>query len=1004
MSWIRNAVNLAVEASASRTLTRTVRNYADSVVLHAGNAVAGGAKFLLPDRIGARNLQSFRHTVKRLEEVSVSCRGIERVQLLRRWLVALKEIERLTAVYNEDRNSEDHLISDENSDSPKRPTLVYYVDSDMGDEPKTFRDVFLHSQALEGMTLSMILEEPTEEEVSLLLEIYGLCLTGGREVHGVVMSSVQNLAKALSFYQDEVLIKREELLQLAQSAISGLKLNADLTRIDAEACSIREELDKLMTLQQPLSGSCNNSSETAKDATVENLKAALVEIQLCSRLESLLLKKKSLNNGDSPELHTEKVEKLKVLSESLANSTSQAEKRILDHRFQKEEALNFRVAKANEVSQLEKDLVAEIAQQERQREELQEALKKVIISLNALRGRLHNAREEREQFDEASNQIIVHLKSKEDELSRSIDSCRAEVDVVNTWICFLEDTWVLQASYTERKEKLVNEELEKYGGYFVNLVIHLLSTYKESLRSSITCIRNLVERLSSSQGSNITLVKDDESSNPRKNIEEEYLDVEAKLLTTLSVVETIKKQFYVQNEGIYRKDGQKVKELFDDLKNIKDEFESIERPVLVIEASPRKPDTPSSDRPFASITPTSISPLAIKTSFFKRDDTTKFSLIKKRKLDQKEESVNQDPPLATSSPNSKQDAVSKSSLNKEEKKSNPKEELAKLHPGFDSDSREGSTEEITDWVFDEVEKSVNTFAPAKEITTTSTKENTADAAQEITTAHSKDITTVPPSKNITTAPPFKEITTTPAKENTTAAPAKENTTATQVQENTTAPSKESTGTTAPTKENTTAAPAKENATATPAQENTTAPSKESTTTASKENTTTPSQKITTAPAKENTTVAPTKENTTAAPAKDNTTAAPAKENAIAAPAQENTTAPSKESTTTPSKENTTTHSQEVTIAPAKENTTAAPAKDNTIAAPAKDNATAAPAQESTTAPSKESTATPTKENTTTPSQEITTAPAKESTTAAPAKENTTAASAKENTTADQQEK
>ncbi|PRQ60005.1 hypothetical protein RchiOBHm_Chr1g0376421 [Rosa chinensis] len=33
---------------------------------------------------------------------------------------------------------------------------------------------------------------------------------------------------------------------------------------DAEACSIREELDILMTLQQPLSGSCNNSLETAK--------------------------------------------------------------------------------------------------------------------------------------------------------------------------------------------------------------------------------------------------------------------------------------------------------------------------------------------------------------------------------------------------------------------------------------------------------------------------------------------------------------------------------------------------------------------------------------------------------------------------------------------------------------------------------------------------------------------------------------------------------------------
>lgn len=41
--------------------------------------------------------------------------------------------------------------------------------------------------------------------------------------------------------------------------------------------------------------------------SLQNLKAALVEIQLCSRLEALLLKKKSLNSGDSPELHSEKV-------------------------------------------------------------------------------------------------------------------------------------------------------------------------------------------------------------------------------------------------------------------------------------------------------------------------------------------------------------------------------------------------------------------------------------------------------------------------------------------------------------------------------------------------------------------------------------------------------------------------------------------------------------------------------------------------------------------------
>lgn len=37
--------------------------------------------------------------------------------------------------------------------------------------------------------------------------IYRLCLTGGKEVHNVVMSSVQNLAAALTYYQDEVLVR-----------------------------------------------------------------------------------------------------------------------------------------------------------------------------------------------------------------------------------------------------------------------------------------------------------------------------------------------------------------------------------------------------------------------------------------------------------------------------------------------------------------------------------------------------------------------------------------------------------------------------------------------------------------------------------------------------------------------------------------------------------------------------------------------------------------------------
>ncbi|XVF23770.1 hypothetical protein REPUB_Repub13aG0067700 [Reevesia pubescens] len=496
MSWLRTAVNKAVEVGNKNNLTRNIKNYADTVVHHAGQAVAEGAK-LFQDRVGSRSLKSVKQTVKRLEEAAISCRGSERVILLRRWLVALKEIEKLSGASSEggQKSLEQIFASEEAKENPKGPSMVLYYDSDIGGAPMNFREVFLQSQALEGITISMIIEAPNDEEISLLQEMFGLCLTGGKEVHNAIVSSIQDLATAFSSYQDEVLVKREELLQFAQSAITGLKISADLVRMDIEASDLKKKLDQMSTSQKFPKDSHDNASEKTTKATIEALKEALAEIRICSSLEGILLKKKSLNNGDSPESHAQKVDKLKVLSESLANSSAKAEKRISDHRLQKEEALTVRVAKATEADGREKEMVAEISELEKQRDELEAQLKKVNISLAAANARLHNVSEERDQFDEANNQIVAHLKTKEEELSKSISACRVEAEVLHTWINFLEDTWLLQSSYVETKNKQVNEELQQHEDYFLNLSISLLSAYKNELGPSINRIGKFVENL-----------------------------------------------------------------------------------------------------------------------------------------------------------------------------------------------------------------------------------------------------------------------------------------------------------------------------------------------------------------------------------------------------------------------------------------------------------------------------------------------------------------------------
>lgn len=653
-SWLRSAVSRAGRSGVARA----VKGYADAVAHHAGQAVSE----ILHDRGGTQSFKSFKKTVMRLEEAAVSCHGTERVELLRRWLGVLQDIEAELAG-TDLKDAEDHDSAGE-LDALKPPLALFY-DPDIEGAPMNFRDVFLYSQALEDITQSMILEAPSEEEVSLLLEIFGLCLTGGKEVNKAIVNSVQDLANAFSNYKDEVLVKREELLEYTRNVISGLKRNADIMRIDAETLELWRELEGKENSRSQSTENEDKASEKIAVANIEALKEALTEVRFCSRVEELLLKKKSIAPGDSMEIHSQKVDKLKVLADSLASSSSKAEQQIMDHRRQKEDALNFRVKKENEVNAAEKGLLSEITELEKQRDELEAQLKKVNISIKAASVRLKTTREERDQFDEANSQIIFSLKTKEDDLSKSITLCNVEANVVKTWIDFLENTWQFQSSYNEQKEKKTSAELERCVSDFLKLTKHHLSAFKEVLSPSIESIQTYVDNLAVLNSREETREhKDDESSektNPLKSLEEEYLETEKKIIIAFSIADHIKKLFYSEHGVNSRRDDPEVKKLIDEIEKLREAFESIERPTLSVEDH------------------------------------------KSRPLPEERSDLSPSPIQAPVTPRAAHVDSPKSPL-KAEQQVHSDAELADLGAGFGKDDKDYSGEEISGWEFDELEE------------------------------------------------------------------------------------------------------------------------------------------------------------------------------------------------------------------------------------------------------------------------------------------------------------
>ena len=73
---------------------------------------------------GNRNYKSVKQTIKRLEEAAVTCRGPERVLLLKRWLLVLNEVDKSSAAAAFSEDKQKTLFPDDGKESPRKQHMV----------------------------------------------------------------------------------------------------------------------------------------------------------------------------------------------------------------------------------------------------------------------------------------------------------------------------------------------------------------------------------------------------------------------------------------------------------------------------------------------------------------------------------------------------------------------------------------------------------------------------------------------------------------------------------------------------------------------------------------------------------------------------------------------------------------------------------------------------------------------------------------------------------------
>ncbi|CAI5463411.1 unnamed protein product [Closterium sp. Yama58-4] len=647
MSWFRSALNRAAEAAGAggRSVAPNfdrVKAYAGHVVQRAGDAVAGGAKMVLERAVPGRNLNNFRHAVRRLDEVSLLARGSERRDALARWLAALKELSdsdhadgiayaaelaqgaQADGAQGEGAQGEDVPAHIPGVDAPPEATpraraaedapsvgSVLFHDAANPGVPLTFRDVFLCSKALENIVVSFIMDPPSPGEEQMLADMFDLCLSGDHQLHSSLLNAITQLSNSFSSYS-EVKMSRQELLRMASDAVAGLKLDAQLQRLEAEEERIKQLMDEKMeflflsSLSRhpsalpippiPLGraqgdGTATESLQIPQKYSVD-VQATEAVFSLAAALASVVRRKEQLRHrGDSAAARMMKVERTRELAAELANFMDDFEAKIAECRQQRQEAVTYRTSKEEEVMEVEKGITDELQALHQRRREIEEQLKEVDDAIAATTRRHIQMQEEKEQFDLASHGLLGSLEAEEEHLNTMQQQHQQDAKTLFGWMGFLEDSWKMQLLYMESKEQTFKQSLADLSARLRAIAAPHLLVCMANMRASLTALQAAASALSAIDAT----PSEDEggakllpaTGGERMRAEEKYLQAETQMKRAVAMADKARAEWEHLNslplfpEGSDDPNHRQLAQALQDMETMKLELLGLPTPTLL---------------------------------------------------------------------------------------------------------------------------------------------------------------------------------------------------------------------------------------------------------------------------------------------------------------------------------------------------------------------------------------------------------------------------------------